>query len=183
MKEIWKDIRGYEGYYQVSNLGNVKSLDREIKWRDTIRKQKGKMLKPRLDTWGIPTVILSLNNSSKQVHVSTLVFETFNSRKKIKNKIITFIDGNKENCKLDNLVAMSRTDRQKISYDEGKRYRIKLKYNNKIMTIKQLVNTSPIKGITEERIRQRLREQHWNVYEAVEVPMKKLNFYKKENKK
>ena len=29
-KEIWKDISGYEGYYQVSNQGNVRSLDRKI---------------------------------------------------------------------------------------------------------------------------------------------------------
>ena len=28
MTEIWKDIQGYEGYYQVSNLGEVRSLDR-----------------------------------------------------------------------------------------------------------------------------------------------------------
>ena len=31
MKEIWKDVFGYEGFYQISNLGNVKSLDRTIK--------------------------------------------------------------------------------------------------------------------------------------------------------
>lgn len=29
--EIWKDIIGYEGYYQISNLGNVKSLNRIVK--------------------------------------------------------------------------------------------------------------------------------------------------------
>lgn len=30
MKEIWKDIKGYEGLYQISSFGNVKSLDRYI---------------------------------------------------------------------------------------------------------------------------------------------------------
>ena len=30
MQEIWKDIKGYEGLYQVSNLGNVKSLERRV---------------------------------------------------------------------------------------------------------------------------------------------------------
>ena len=30
MQEIWKDISGYEGYYQVSNLGNVKSMERIV---------------------------------------------------------------------------------------------------------------------------------------------------------
>ena len=29
-EEIWKDIEGYEGKYQVSNKGNVKSLDRKV---------------------------------------------------------------------------------------------------------------------------------------------------------
>ena len=31
MKEIWKDIKNYEGIYQVSNMGQIKSLKREYK--------------------------------------------------------------------------------------------------------------------------------------------------------
>lgn len=50
MKEIWKDIKGYEGCYQVSNLGRVKSLKREIKVKNhpniKILKRKGKILMP-----------------------------------------------------------------------------------------------------------------------------------------
>ena len=38
MKEIFKDIKGYEGLYQVSNLGNIRSLDRKIKNRNDIQK-------------------------------------------------------------------------------------------------------------------------------------------------
>ena len=30
MEEIWKDVVGYEGYYQVSSLGRIRSVDREI---------------------------------------------------------------------------------------------------------------------------------------------------------
>lgn len=30
MKEIWKDIEEFEGYYQISNLGQVKSMDRDV---------------------------------------------------------------------------------------------------------------------------------------------------------
>ena len=30
MEEIWKDVIGYEGYYQVSNLGRIRSIDREV---------------------------------------------------------------------------------------------------------------------------------------------------------
>ena len=51
--EIWKDVVGYEGYYQVSNLGNVKSVDRVI-YSDklsigTQRKLKGKSVKPYIN--------------------------------------------------------------------------------------------------------------------------------------
>lgn len=34
MQEVWKDINGYEGYYQISNFGRVRSLDREILYSD-----------------------------------------------------------------------------------------------------------------------------------------------------
>lgn len=40
--EIWKDIKDFEGYYQISNLGNVKSLDREMIVNGGIRKYYSK---------------------------------------------------------------------------------------------------------------------------------------------
>ena len=50
MKEIWKDIKGYEGLYQVSNLGRVKSLDMILPYKrhnkETTRIRKGKILSP-----------------------------------------------------------------------------------------------------------------------------------------
>ena len=45
MEEIWKDVVGFEDYYQVSNLGNVRSKDREVNtWHGVILK-KGRILK------------------------------------------------------------------------------------------------------------------------------------------
>jgi hypothetical protein len=46
-KEIWKDIKGFEGRYQVSNLGNVKSLDRLIWNGSGMQLLKSKILKPQ----------------------------------------------------------------------------------------------------------------------------------------
>ena len=43
-KEIWKDIPEYEGLYQISNLGRVKSLDRYVNGRNSKRLIKGKIL-------------------------------------------------------------------------------------------------------------------------------------------
>jgi len=49
--EIWKDIKGFEGLYKVSNLGNVKSLDRELirilKQGPTLIRKNGRVLKCR----------------------------------------------------------------------------------------------------------------------------------------
>ena len=46
MKEIWKDIEGYEGLYQVSNYGNIKSLSRVVKNAYGIHRTEEKILKP-----------------------------------------------------------------------------------------------------------------------------------------
>ena len=48
MKEIWIDIPGYEGMYQASNRGNIRSLDRLVKHVCGMRKEKGRILKQRL---------------------------------------------------------------------------------------------------------------------------------------
>ena len=56
MEEIWKDIKGYEGLYQVSNMGRVRSLDRDIvtTYRGTVhtRHYKGRIIKPKYATAG-----------------------------------------------------------------------------------------------------------------------------------
>ena len=44
MQEIWKDIKGYEGLYQVSNFGNVKSLERRVNSYSGGRNKKEKYI-------------------------------------------------------------------------------------------------------------------------------------------
>ena len=44
MQEIWKDIKGYEGLYQVSNFGNVKSLERRVNSYNGGRNKKEKYI-------------------------------------------------------------------------------------------------------------------------------------------
>ena len=49
MKEIFKDIKGYEGYYQVSNLGNIKSVKRQVTYPSgKIWKYKSKPMRTRV---------------------------------------------------------------------------------------------------------------------------------------
>lgn len=74
MKEIWKDIEGYEGLYQVSNLGRVKSLKRESKNNKNVT---DRILKYKLDTYGYPTVILYKEAKAKTVKIHRLVASIF----------------------------------------------------------------------------------------------------------
>lgn len=72
--EIWKDIPDFEGYYQVSNLGNVKSLSRTILGKnDTPTLLKEKMLKFSTSTNGYYQVILCKNSDRKIFKVHSLV--------------------------------------------------------------------------------------------------------------
>ena len=73
-KEIWKDILGYEGLYQVSNFGRVRSLDRIVKGcYNTIQIKKGRILKPRKNIWGYLYVVLSKENRTKAFTIHRLV--------------------------------------------------------------------------------------------------------------
>lgn len=78
MEEIWKDILGYEGIYQVSNLGNVKSLDRDyIAGSGSIRHISEHFIKPFKTPKGYLTVQLFKNGKGRTTLVHRLVAEAF----------------------------------------------------------------------------------------------------------
>lgn len=78
MEEIWKDIPNYEGFYQISNLGRVKSLDLFVNTRNNNkRKRKGKILKQHNNGHGYLYVVLSKNNKQKRFYVHRLVANVF----------------------------------------------------------------------------------------------------------
>lgn len=77
MQEIWKDISNYEGLYQVSTLGNIRSLDRYVNGRNSKRLIKGKILKTFKDKDGYMNVNLYKNSKIKQFKVSRLVAQAF----------------------------------------------------------------------------------------------------------
>ena len=78
MEEIWKDIVGYENLYQVSNLGNVRSLDRIVKGRNNSdRLIKGKMLKAKKGNNPYLFVNLTVNNKGNNKLIHRLVATAF----------------------------------------------------------------------------------------------------------
>lgn len=95
MIEIWKNIKGFEGYYKISNLGNVLSLN----YRKT---GMPKVLKPYAGKNGYPQLILSANGKKRKVYVHRLVAENFIANP-FNKKIINHIDYNRLNNSVDNL--------------------------------------------------------------------------------
>ena len=76
--EIWKDIKGYEGYYQVSNYGRVKSLDRYVEYNTGYMYfKKGKIINLPKYSNGYYFVCLSKDNVQKQIMVHRLVAQAF----------------------------------------------------------------------------------------------------------
>ncbi len=104
--EIWKDIPGYVGIYQVSNLGEVRSIDRYIYFTDngtpTRKFHKGRILKQDIDEDGYCRINLRYNNKDKSFGVHRLVAAAFISN--IDNlPTVNHIDGNKQNNCIENL--------------------------------------------------------------------------------
>lgn len=100
-KEIWRDIKGYEGLYQVSNLGRVKRLAGLRMYKNSpSRYFNERILKPKKDKNGYLLVGLSKNGATLKVH--RLVANAF-----IPNPnnypCINHIDENKENNSVENL--------------------------------------------------------------------------------
>ena len=99
MQEIWKDIKGFEGMYQVSNLGRVRSVDRF----DSIgRLQKGNIKAIRDNGKGYKTVNLHKDNKDKKCRVHRLVATAFIENPDNKPEV-HHIDSDRSNNKLENL--------------------------------------------------------------------------------
>ena len=106
MKEIWKDIKNYEGLYQVSNLGNIKSIDHYILQNNNgtyiNRLYKGKLIKLQKERNGYIKVHLCKKGISKWFSVHRLVAEAFILHNEI-NNIVNHIDNNPSNNNVNNL--------------------------------------------------------------------------------
>ena len=105
MEEIWKWIDRYENMYQVSNLGRVRSVDRDVYCEVSPNKLQhiyGKVLKQGTNHKGYPIVYLSKDGKQKTITVHRLVALTF-----IENPLnlpqVNHIDGDKTNNNVSNL--------------------------------------------------------------------------------
>lgn len=106
MEEIWKDVPDYESLYQISNLGNIKSLI------------KNKILKPSVDRFGYTRFSATKEKRQKTLRIHRLVAEIF-----ILNPYnlpqVNHIDGNKTNNSHNNLEWCTDSENKKHAYKKG----------------------------------------------------------------
>ena len=78
MEEIWKDIPNYEGLYQISNYGRVKTLEKSVKcglYNNKIVKRKEKIKKIQANRLGYYHTVLGKNGKCYNVNIHRLVAE------------------------------------------------------------------------------------------------------------
>jgi len=115
--ENWKDIQGYEGIYQISDKGNVKSLPREWVWGNGAVRRRGELiLKPGLNSAGYLSINMVTNGTSKNVVVHRLVAKAFIPNPEVKAEV-NHINGDKTDNRVENLEWCSREENQQHAYD------------------------------------------------------------------
>ena len=133
--EIWKDIKGFEGLYQVSNLGRVKSVERYIETKNGKKQHWNEKLIASCDNGkGYKTVYLRKNGKTYMKYVHRLVGESFLGN--VKSYDINHKDFDRSNNKLSNLVITTRLENIQYSI-RNNRYNEAYKKRNKQLYIKK----------------------------------------------
>ncbi|MDR1182031.1 MAG: NUMOD4 motif-containing HNH endonuclease [Bacteroidales bacterium] len=139
MEEIWKDIPEYEGLYQISNLGRVKSLF------GNNQKRRDKILKPALTNCGYLRTALTNHNKVCHLSIHRLVAITFIPNPEDKEQI-NHINGIKTDNHFKNLEWCSGSENMKHAYriglekpcDNGFKKAISIKDDNGSRTYKSI---------------------------------------------
>lgn len=172
--EMWKLIPGYEGYYEASNWGNIRSLDRVIKCRNNYdRNHQGKILKQVVSSSGYQMVALSKLGRVERYNVSRLLLLAFvgscpkgmegchNDGGKLNNRLTNLRWDTRKNNNADKVKHGTYLSGEKLSWTKLIRFdvrNIRNEYANGGVTQREL----GIKfGVDETTIGRIIRNETW----------------------
>jgi len=119
-EEIWKDIEGYEGLYQVSNIGRVKSVERWVYSGkgNTTKRLNPESIKAQAINQGYPVVTIWKNNKIKMMKIHRLVCQAFVLNPDNKS-CVNHIDEIKTHNYVENLEWCTHSENHKHAYKNG----------------------------------------------------------------
>ena len=161
--EVWKDIKGYEGYYQISNFGRVKRLATKVSGKlGSIRSLPERMITPRKQNDYLCVALQNNNRVNIRIHRLVAIHFIPNTKNRLE---INHIDGDKKNNNVDNLEWCTRKENVNHAHKIGlvkkrlgeqanfskltEKQVIEIKYNTKSMTLKKI---SLIYGVSPDCI-------------------------------
>lgn len=122
MNEVWCEFPGWEGSYEISSLGRVRSLDRTVVRHGNGRKiearYRGKLMKRRRNPAGYPAIRLSLDGSPKDILIHSAVCSAFHGARPDGFEA-AHLDGFKENCASSNLAWKRPVDNTADKWAHG----------------------------------------------------------------
>lgn len=127
MIELWADISGYEGAYQVSNIGQIRSVSRIVTRKNGRQHTvKGKILRAYPNVDGYPTIRLSRQGRLASYRVHRLVAEAFIPKAEGR-PFVNHKDGNKANNAVTNLEWCNASENQKHAFRTGLNHHVLLR--------------------------------------------------------
>ena len=117
--EIWKDIQNYEGLYQVSNLGRVKSLPKTwVGYKGGLCKHNGFVITPQSNRQGYKATYLSKNGIKQRFSIHRLV--AYHFVENLNNyPIVNHLNGIKDDNKAENLQWCTSSQNNKHARNTG----------------------------------------------------------------
>jgi NUMOD4 motif/HNH endonuclease len=151
--EYWQDIKGYEGYYQVSNYGNVKSLDRVITEHPSVKNEqqtgktqtlKGQILKPHTNSSGYYQINLNRKSIRTTFAIHQLVAQAFLDNH-LSKPLVNHINGIKTDNNVNNLEWATYSENLEHAYKNRLRRAVK---------INEVASKNYKRKLTEQQVRE-----------------------------
>lgn len=150
MAEVWKDVPNYEGYYQASNKGNLRSLDRVEKYihlgKEVQRKRNGRAMKPKVTKDGYYEIQLIKKSKPEHIRLHRIVLYTFNPIADVETMQVNHKDGKKLNNDLSNLEWVTHQENKQHAYNTGLEDPVGINNANARTTEEQVIQTRRLKN-------------------------------------